>query len=91
MIVMIFFQKRMSLNIETLGSLGHLFDCFILVGDDVEVLDEFALYLEKMDKTVCICSEIDFACGNNYSKSDSDGPSKRDTISIANTKFKKQL
>lgn len=58
MIVMIFFQKRMSLKIEILGSLGYLFDCFILIGNDIEVLDEFALYLEKMDKTVYICSEI---------------------------------
>lgn len=58
MIVMIFFQKRLSLKIETLGNLGHIFDCFVLVWDDVEVLDVFALYLEKMDKTVYICSEI---------------------------------
>lgn len=58
MIAMIFFQKRLGLKIETLGNLSHIFDCFVLVGDDVEVLDVFALYLEKMDKTVYICSEI---------------------------------
>ncbi|WP_104382957.1 hypothetical protein [Sphingobacterium sp. HMA12] len=58
MIAMIFFEKMLGLKIETLGNLGNIFDCFVLVGNDVEVLDEFALYLEKMDKTVYICSEI---------------------------------
>lgn len=58
MIIMIFFQKRLGFKIETLDILGHIFDCFVLVGNDVEVLDELALYLEKMDKKVYICSDI---------------------------------
>lgn len=58
MIALIFFQKRLGLKLETLGILGNIFDCFVLVGNDVEVLDELALYLENMDKTVYICSKI---------------------------------
>ncbi len=58
MIVMIFFQMRLGLKMETLRVLCEIFDRFVLFGDDVEILDEFALYLEKMDKTVYICSEI---------------------------------
>ncbi|WP_312399127.1 hypothetical protein [Sphingobacterium sp.] len=58
MIALIFFQKRLGLKLETLRILCEIFDCFVLVGDDVDILDEYALCLEKMDKTVYICSEI---------------------------------
>ena len=54
MIALIFFQKRLGLKLETLRILCEIFDCFVLVGDDVDILDEYALYLEKMDKTVYI-------------------------------------